>query len=162
MNFLVISWLLVISRPWSQKLSLARRKKGQYVLTGLTTCCLRKIPSSIRRKSEVFKPPPWYDSATEDISATFSTLVSMQGFFLCLSWMICSLVIEGVAQSVFLFKLACNRNLHALKLYFEFWDMWISPKLFLDPIKRFELIWSWFPERSAKFYSVLSHYSLLI
>ena len=29
-----------------------------------------------------FKPPPGYDSATEDISATFSTLVSMQEFFL--------------------------------------------------------------------------------
>ena len=76
---------LVISRPWSQKLSLARRKKGQYVLTDMTTCCLGKIPSSICRKSEVFKPPPGYVSATEDISATFSTLVSMQGFFLCLS-----------------------------------------------------------------------------
>ena len=48
-----------------------------------------------------FKPPPGYDSATEDISATFSTLVSMQGFFLCLSSMICLLVIEGVVPECF-------------------------------------------------------------
>ena len=44
----------------------------------------------------MLKPPLGHDSATEDISATFSTLVSLQGFFLCLSSMICSLVIEGV------------------------------------------------------------------
>ena len=83
----------------------------------------KEIPLIHMEKIRGFKPPPGYDSATEDISAKFSTLVSMQGFFLRLSSMICLLVIEGVAQSVFLYKLACNRNLHALKVYFDFWDM---------------------------------------
>ena len=66
------------------------------------------------RKFCTLKPPPGHDSATEDISATFSMLVSMQGFFPCLSSMICSPVIEGVAQSGFALKLACNRISHAL------------------------------------------------
>ena len=30
---------------------------------------------------------------------------------------------SGGGPRVFLFKLAYNRNLHALKVYFEFWDM---------------------------------------
>ena len=34
------------------------------------------------------------------------------------------------------------------------WDMWISPKIFLDQLNE-----SWFPERSANFYSALSRES---
>ena len=47
----------VIFRPWIHKLSLASHKKGQYVLAGMITCCLRKIPSSIWRNSEVLSLP---------------------------------------------------------------------------------------------------------
>ena len=34
-------------RPWSLKMSLASRRKGQCVLAGMITGCLRKIPSSM-------------------------------------------------------------------------------------------------------------------
>ena len=66
------------------------------------------------RKFCILKPPLGHDSATENISATFSMLVSIHGFFPCLSSMICSLVIKGVIQSSFALKLACNRISRAL------------------------------------------------
>ena len=62
------------------------------------------------RKFCILKPPLGHDSATEDISATFSMLVSMQGFFPCLSSMICSLVIEGVAPEWFCIEIGMQQN----------------------------------------------------
>ena len=62
------------------------------------------------RKFCTLKPPLGHDSATEDISATFSMLVSMQGFFPCLSSMICSLVIEGVAPEWFCIEIGMQQN----------------------------------------------------
>ena len=63
------------------------------------------------RKVCTLKPPLGHDSATEDISATFSMLVSiMQGFFPCLSSMICSLVLEGVAPEWFCIEIGMQQN----------------------------------------------------
>ena len=62
------------------------------------------------RKFCILKPPLGHDSAIEDISATFSMLVSMQGFFPCLSSMICSLVIEGVAPEWFCIEIGMQQN----------------------------------------------------
>ncbi|CAH3017931.1 unnamed protein product, partial [Porites evermanni] len=54
----------------------------------------------------------WIESIARspDISATFSVLVSMQGFFPCLSSMICSLVIEGVAPEWFCIEIGMQQN----------------------------------------------------
>ena len=62
------------------------------------------------RKFCILKPPLGHDSATEDISATFSMLVSMQGFFPRLSSLIRSLVIEGVAPEWFCIEIGMQQN----------------------------------------------------
>ena len=62
------------------------------------------------RKFCILQPPLGHDSATQDMSATFSMLVSMQGFFPCLSSMICSLVIEGVAPEWFCIEIGMQQN----------------------------------------------------
>ena len=73
-------------------MSLASRKQGKYDHMLFDENSLIHV-----KKFCILRPPLAHDPATEDISATFSILISMQGFFLCLSSMVCSLVIEGVA-----------------------------------------------------------------
>ena len=45
------AWIFRHCRLWSLKMSLASRRKGQYILAGKITCCVRKIPSSMSENS---------------------------------------------------------------------------------------------------------------